>query len=504
MDADRPMDDTSGEARRGVPRSRKPKATFSNPEAPGGDRREAEKTPPAVTFQPPPGTAAGDAPAGAPGGEAEGMGAESMPRQPRRKGSQPTRAGRGKAESAASNNGTRARRSAKATKAAAKGQASRRQAPEGAGSPADEDAPAAARPARAAAKKPRKAQQVESIPETAAETGADAVAEKGAAAAAQEARKPSVAARRPSGGVPKKPLKRSDPVPSTRPPTAEAPTTAAGGAVPVQKGTTAAETSAAETSAAETSAAAAAGSGHTAPAASADAEKDRTAQPATPSPTAAEEQPETAIELEAEPQPATAAEPQPATAAEPQPAIPAVEEAMTARREPVRIGGTLRSKLSGDPAHAPELLALAAVENVGPKAKAWVARTREAYPNADADGIARLAVAHAMTMGVIGGAAAALSGGFAPATGMAASAWTQAALVLDIAAAYGQDPTDPRRAADLLVLTRVHPTHEAAADALAAALTPVEAEAGRSAAGAVRRLGMPIVAQVTGWFALRT
>jgi hypothetical protein len=87
---------------------------------------------------------------------------------------------------------------------------------------------------------------------------------------------------------------------------------------------------------------------------------------------------------------------------------------------------------------------------------------------------------------------------------MAASAWTQAALVLDIAAAYGQDPTDPRRAADLLVLTRVHPTHEAAADALAAALTPVEAEAGRSAAGAVRRLGMPIVAQVTGWFALRT
>lgn len=184
----------------------------------------------------------------------------------------------------------------------------------------------------------------------------------------------------------------------------------------------------------------------------------------------------------------------------------------TVQAEPAMASRTrngLWSKVSIDPGHTPELLALAAVDTLGPQAQAWADRTRQAYPQADADALARLAVTRAMRLGALGGAAAALSGGFAVVTGMAASAWTQAALVLDVAAAYDQDPTDRARATDLLVLTGVHPSREAAADALAAALE-AGAQAGPEAAtwpgpeAAARRLGMPVLAQVSGWFALRT
>jgi hypothetical protein len=155
----------------------------------------------------------------------------------------------------------------------------------------------------------------------------------------------------------------------------------------------------------------------------------------------------------------------------------------------------LWAQVSADPGHTPELLALAAVERLGPKAADWVARTRAAYPQADAEAIARLAVQRAMRLGAAGGALAVFSGGFAVPTSMAASAWTQAALVLEVAAAFGHDPADRARAADLLVLTGVHRTQAAAAASLA--LEP-------RAEGAVQRLGMPVVAQLTGWFALRT
>ena len=45
-------------------------------------------------------------------------------------------------------------------------------------------------------------------------------------------------------------------------------------------------------------------------------------------------------------------------------------------------------------------------------------------------------------------------------------AWTQARMVLHMAAAYGVDPTDPERATDLLVLQRVHKVAETARLAL--------------------------------------
>jgi hypothetical protein len=48
-------------------------------------------------------------------------------------------------------------------------------------------------------------------------------------------------------------------------------------------------------------------------------------------------------------------------------------------------------------------------------------------------------------------------------------AWTQARMVLHIAAAYGADPTDPERATDLLVLQNVHKVTQTARTALAVA-----------------------------------
>jgi hypothetical protein len=45
-------------------------------------------------------------------------------------------------------------------------------------------------------------------------------------------------------------------------------------------------------------------------------------------------------------------------------------------------------------------------------------------------------------------------------------AWTQASMVLHLAAVYGQEPTDPQRAADLLVLQKVHKYLQGARTAL--------------------------------------
>jgi hypothetical protein len=83
--------------------------------------------------------------------------------------------------------------------------------------------------------------------------------------------------------------------------------------------------------------------------------------------------------------------------------------------------------------------------------------------------------------------------------------WTQANLVLHLAAAYGRDPAHPDRAAELLVLTRVHPDAESARAALTAAREadgPGE-EPWSRVAEAAWRLAAPLAAQAGGWLALR-
>ncbi|WP_327042215.1 hypothetical protein OG400_05765 [Micromonospora ureilytica] len=185
------------------------------------------------------------------------------------------------------------------------------------------------------------------------------------------------------------------------------------------------------------------------------------------------------------------------------PAVRQVEPALG--RTPESELRAIAARVLDHPGFAPELLALAAVRALGPGAAGWAAGLRTRYPDASADGLARLATRRFVRSAGAGGATAALAGFFAPLAELAAVLWTHSELVLHLAAAYGKDPTHPDRAVDLLVLTQVHPDRASAAAALAAAETagdPVEGAWPR-AAEAAWRLAAPLTAQAGGWVALR-
>ncbi|MEU4594657.1 EcsC family protein, partial [Micromonospora aurantiaca (nom. illeg.)] len=98
----------------------------------------------------------------------------------------------------------------------------------------------------------------------------------------------------------------------------------------------------------------------------------------------------------------------------------------------------------------------------------------DAPPEHLADQAVRKFVNHARLSGAVSGAAG-LPGAVID---VGVLAWTQARLVLHVAAAYGVDPAHPDRATDLLVLQRVHKVAETARLALGVA-------AGRERAGAL-------------------
>ncbi|MFV2102316.1 hypothetical protein [Micromonospora sp. LOL_024] len=165
----------------------------------------------------------------------------------------------------------------------------------------------------------------------------------------------------------------------------------------------------------------------------------------------------------------------------------------------------LVARVLDDPGFAPELLALAAVEGLGPGAARWARRLRQAYPEADGAGLARLASRRFVRQAGIGGATASLAGVFAPAFELASVLWSQANLVLHLAAAYDCDPAHPDRAVELLVLTQVHPDAASARAALAAARAADGRgeQPGPRAVEAAWRLAAPLAAQAGGWAALR-
>ncbi|MFC6019283.1 hypothetical protein ACFP2T_24130 [Plantactinospora solaniradicis] len=158
------------------------------------------------------------------------------------------------------------------------------------------------------------------------------------------------------------------------------------------------------------------------------------------------------------------------------------------------------------PGYAPELLALAAVRELGPAALAWAARIRTTYPTATADGLALLATRRYVRLSAAGGALSMATGLLAPFAELAVVTWAQASLVLHLAAAHDHDPTAPERAADLLVLTGVHPDGQSARAALDAAEVALRGGPDGSSprlAEAGWRLGAPIVARSANWLALR-
>jgi hypothetical protein len=162
------------------------------------------------------------------------------------------------------------------------------------------------------------------------------------------------------------------------------------------------------------------------------------------------------------------------------------------------------AKIIADPGHSPELLALAAVQTIGPRAKEWADRVSDAYPSATSGAKARLAVRQFTRFGGLSSVFAAVAGSYAPFALLGAAALTHADLALHIAAAYGLDPTDERRAAELLMLTKVHPSRDEAEGAINTAKQPAYEDEEGGVTEAAWRLGRMVAAQAGGWTVIRT
>lgn len=138
---------------------------------------------------------------------------------------------------------------------------------------------------------------------------------------------------------------------------------------------------------------------------------------------------------------------------------------------PPRMPDPLLARIRADPARAPELIALAASERHGPAARSWAAE-QQGGPERLAKQAKRTHARWARLSGGVTG----LGGALTMVPDMAAAAWIQSRCVFFVAAAYGYDPTDRMRPAELLVLLELYDDPAEAREALDGA--------GRSLAGA--------------------
>jgi hypothetical protein len=165
--------------------------------------------------------------------------------------------------------------------------------------------------------------------------------------------------------------------------------------------------------------------------------------------------------------------------------------------------GTLWTRMKADPEYAPEHLALEAVRRLGPEARRWAERTRAEQPTLSPDALADLAVRRFTNLARLSGAVSGATGLPGAVIDVGVLAWTQARMVLHIAAAYGLDPTAQERATDLLVLQRVHKIAETARLALGVAAGReraarlFDASAVRPLSGVMMKLGLKL-AQMAG------
>jgi EcsC protein family len=126
---------------------------------------------------------------------------------------------------------------------------------------------------------------------------------------------------------------------------------------------------------------------------------------------------------------------------------------------------SLWERLRADPVRAPEHIALAASNLHAPAAAAWAAEKRGRLA-AGGPELARMAKRRHATMARFEGAATGVGGIFTAVPDMVLLAWIQSRLVFFIAAAYGFDPHDPMRPAELLVLRDLYPDPATARQAL--------------------------------------
>jgi len=126
---------------------------------------------------------------------------------------------------------------------------------------------------------------------------------------------------------------------------------------------------------------------------------------------------------------------------------------------------SLWARLRADPARAPEYIALAAAERHAPAAAAWVEERRRMYAHSPAE-LAQMAKRRHAALARFGGAATGVGGIVTALPDLAAAAWVQSRMVFFIAAAYGYDPYDPMRPAELLVIRGFYPDSQSARRAL--------------------------------------
>jgi hypothetical protein len=139
---------------------------------------------------------------------------------------------------------------------------------------------------------------------------------------------------------------------------------------------------------------------------------------------------------------------------------------------------TLWERIRSDPVRAPEYIALAAADMHAPAAAAWAKEKRERF-HVSGHELAEMAKRKHATLARFEGAATGVGGFITFVPDMVALAWIQSRLVFFIAAAYGYDPHDPMRPAELLVLRDLYPDPATARQALdGIGSTVVEAYAG--------------------------
>jgi hypothetical protein len=125
----------------------------------------------------------------------------------------------------------------------------------------------------------------------------------------------------------------------------------------------------------------------------------------------------------------------------------------------------LWDRLRLDPVHAPEHIALAAARTFAPQAESWAAEKRSRFAVEPRE-LAQMAKKRHATLARFEGAATGIGGFVTIVPDIALLAWIQARLVFYVAAAYGYDPHDPMRPAELLVLYEFYPDPQSARKAL--------------------------------------
>ena len=126
---------------------------------------------------------------------------------------------------------------------------------------------------------------------------------------------------------------------------------------------------------------------------------------------------------------------------------------------------SLLARLRADPLRAPEHIALAAADRHAPAAAAWAAEKRARLAVSGPE-LARMAKRRHAAMARFEGAATGVGGIFTAAPDLVLLAWIQSRLIFFVAAAYGFDPHDPMRPAELLVLRDLYPDPQTARQAL--------------------------------------